>query len=235
MKHKHLHEDCHECKKRVQSVFCSLKPDEVDELNEQKFCSLYKKGQEIFQEGTKPHYLHIVNQGKVKLVINIEGKEQIVRLAQDGDTIGYRALLCKDLYSATAITMEDSKICSIPMEFFFKIIEQNVKVASAYTTLLAKELKEAQMRLAEIAIKPVRERVAETLLILKQTFGLADDGKTINISLSREEIAQIAGTATETTIRLLSEFRKDNIIDFDKKKIIILNPRKLLVEANVWD
>jgi CRP/FNR family transcriptional regulator len=167
--------------------------------------------------------------------VNVDGKEQIVRLGQNGDTIGYRALLSKDKYSATAITMEDSKICTIPSQFFFKIIEENIKVAMSYTSLLAKELREAQTKMAELALKPVRERIAEALIVLKETFGYDQDGQTINVNISREEIAQLAGTATETSIRLLSELKKSHIIDFDKKRIKILEPKKLLVEANLWD
>ncbi len=235
MRPKPLNEDCLNCKNRFHSIFCELKDEEVLELNQQKFCSLYKKGQALFHEGAYPYALYIINHGKVKLLVNMDGKEQIVRLAQDGDTIGYRALLSKDKYSATAVAMEESKICTIPANFFFKIIEQNIKVAMSYTSLLAKELREAQTKMAELALKPVRERVAESLIVLKQTFGLDKDGQTINVNISREEIAQLAGTATETSIRVLSDLKKSQIIDFDKKRIKILNPHKLIVEANLWD
>lgn len=235
MRNNHVNQDCLTCKQRLNSIFCELKNEELLELNQQKFCSLYKKGQVLFHEGANPHALYIINSGKVKLLVNVDGKEQIVRLGQNGDTIGYRALLSKDKYSATAITMEDSKICTIPSQFFFKIIEENIKVAMSYTSLLAKELREAQTKMAELALKPVRERIAEALIVLKETFGYDQDGQTINVNISREEIAQLAGTATETSIRLLSELKKSNIIDFDKKRIKILEPKKLLVEANLWD
>lgn len=235
MRQNSVNEDCLNCKTRLNSIFCELKHEEILELNKQKFCSIYKKGQVLFHEGAYPHALYIINHGKVKLLVNVDGKEQIVRLAQDGDTIGYRALLSKDKYSATAITMEESKICTIPSEFFFKIIQENIKVAMSYTSLLAKELKEAQKKMAELALKPVRERIAESLIVLKQTFGFDKDGQTINVNITREEIAQLAGTATETTIRLLSELKKSQIIDFDKKRIKVLDPRKLVMEANLWD
>ena len=235
MRNNHLNEDCLNCKQRLNSIFCDLKHEELVEMNQLKFCSIYKKGQVLFHEGALPHALYIINSGKVKLLVNVDGREQIVRLAKDGDTIGYRALLSKDKYSASAITMEESKICTIPAHFFFKIIEQNIKVAMSYTSLLAKELKEAQTKMAELALKPVRERIAEALIILKETFGYDQDGQTINVNISREEIAQLAGTATETTIRILSELKKSHIIDFEKKKIKVLEPRKLLAEANLWD
>ncbi len=89
--------------------------------------------------------------------------------------------------------------------------------------------------MAELALKPVRERIAESLIILKETFGYDKDGQTINVNITREEIAQLSGTATETAIRLLSELKKSHIIDFDKKRIKVLNPHKLVIEANLWD
>lgn len=235
MRQKQINEDCLNCKTRINSIFCELKHEELLDLNKQKFCSIYKKGQVLFYEGAYPHSLYIINQGKVKLLVNVDGKEQIVRLAQDGDTIGYRALLSKDKYSATAIAMEESKICTISSEFFFKIIQENIKVAMSYTSLLAKELKDAQTKMAELALKPVRERIAEALIVLKRTFGYDKDGQTINVNITREEIAQLAGTATETSIRLLSELKKSRIIDFDKKRIKVLDPKRLVIEANLWD
>jgi CRP/FNR family transcriptional regulator len=101
--------------------------------------------------------------------------------------------------------------------------------------LLSDDLKEAEHRITELAQKPVRERVAEALLYLHQTYGTEADGQTIDIAMSREDIANIVGTATETTIRLLSEFKQDEVIQLNGKKIAILNHRQLVKIANVND
>jgi CRP/FNR family transcriptional regulator len=101
--------------------------------------------------------------------------------------------------------------------------------------LLSEDLKFAEHRITDLAQKPVRERVAEALLYLHQTYGLESDGQTISVTMSREDIANIVGTATETTIRLLSELKNDNVIQLQGKKIAILNHRELVRIANVND
>jgi CRP/FNR family transcriptional regulator len=101
--------------------------------------------------------------------------------------------------------------------------------------LLSNDLGKAEHKITDLAQKPVRERMAEAILFLKETYGTENDGKTLNISLSREEIANVVGTATETAIRLLSEFKSDQIIELQAKKIKIINSEKLLKTANIHD
>jgi CRP/FNR family transcriptional regulator len=101
--------------------------------------------------------------------------------------------------------------------------------------LLSQDLKNAEHKMIDLAQKPVRERVAEALLYLKNTYGLEDDGVTLSVSMSREDIANIVGTATETAIRLLSEFKNDKLIALNGKKISIINHEQLVKAANVYD
>ena len=101
--------------------------------------------------------------------------------------------------------------------------------------LLSDELHKAEVKLTHLAQKPIRERLAETLLFIKETYGFEEDGITLNVRLSREEIANLVGTATESTIRLLSDFKKDGMVDLDGKKIKILKPSLLLQTANLQD
>jgi CRP/FNR family transcriptional regulator len=228
--------DCNDCTSRGKSVFCDLKPGEIDVLNQEKGCMLYKKGQIIFNAGAYPHGLFCVKEGKIKIFrIGDEGKEQIVRLAKDGDILGYRALLSGDRYASGAEVLEDSKICFIPQKAFLGLIEGNGVLSMQLMKLLSHDLKNAEHRMIDLAQKPVRERVAEALLYLKSTYGTEDDGITISVSLSREDIANIVGTATETTIRLLSEFKNDQLIALNGKKISILNHDQLVRAANVYD
>ncbi len=235
MNHKHNNIDCEHCSNRVNSLFCNLKSDEIDIINENKGCMIYKKGHEVFQEGGIPFGLFCINKGKVKLFqLGEDGKEQIIRFANEGDIIGYRALLSNDKYSATCTTLEDSSICQIPREIFFKLIEKNASLALQMLKLLGSNLKQAETKITELAQKPVRERVAEALLFLKETYGIDKDG-VINVTLSREEIASIVGTATETTIRLLSEFKHDKLIELSGKKIKIINLKELVKTARVFD
>lgn len=212
-----------------------LSDDEAHEMSVEKESSFYKKGQFVFLEGNKPGGLFCISKGIVKIFqTGSEGKEQIVRLAKSGDILGYRSLISGESYNASAEVIEDAVICCIPKEKFFKLIHENANLSEKIMQLLSNDLKSAEVRITGLAQKPVRERLAETLLMLKEFFGTQQDGS-INTTLTREDIANIVGTATETTIRLLSELKSENLISLSGKKIIIKDTDKLLKIANVSD
>ncbi len=236
MSKKQLQPECQFCEARFKSVFCDLNDEDLNLLNLSKGCNTFKKGQLIFNEGGFPHGLFCVNSGKIKIAQSgDEGKEQIVRFAKDGDILGYRTLLSGDKYSCSATALDDTSICFIPKDTFFKLIAKNANLSMEIMKLLAHDLKNAERKITDLAQKPVRERMAEALLFLKETYGYESDNATINVSLSREEIANIAGTARETATRLLSEFKDDGIVELVGKKIKILNHQKLVKTANVFD
>jgi CRP/FNR family transcriptional regulator len=238
MKHTHVPEAsmCQHCEQRFTSVICKAKHEFLDTINEQKVCTVYKKGQTLFNEGSYPFGVYCINHGKVKLShLGDDGKEQIIRLLKGGDIIGYRALLSGARYSASAITLEDTQVCFIPKELFMFTLKNDAVMSFELMKLLSDELHRAEIKLTHLAQKPVRERLAETLLFIKETYGYEADGVTLNVRLSREEIANLVGTATESTIRLLSEFKKDNMIDLEGKKIKIINHHELLKTANLQD
>ncbi|MBK9334289.1 MAG: Crp/Fnr family transcriptional regulator [Ignavibacteria bacterium] len=227
---------CDTCSARFQSVFCDMPEDEISFISDSKHCNLYSKGQTIFNEGNYPSGLFCINKGRVKLSqTGFEGKEQIIRLAKDGDVMGYRSLISGDPYSATATVLEDSKICVIPKNIFFELLRKDVKLTGKIMKLLADDLKFAQNKITNLAQKPVIERLAETLLMLKEYYGIKDEDAYLNITITREEIANIVGTATETAIRLLSELRKEGILEIEGKKIKILRSEALLKLANLYD
>jgi CRP/FNR family transcriptional regulator len=183
-----------------------------------------------------PNGLFCVNSGKIKLsTLGFDGKEQILRLAKSGDVIGYRALLANERYHCSAVALEDCSICIIDKKYFQQCIENNHKLLFEMVKKISSDLKTAEEHIVSLSQKNVRERVAEALLFIKATYGLMDDEQTINVSLSREEIADYVGTATETAIRLLSEFNQDKIIELSGKKIKIINLQKLIKTANLND
>jgi CRP/FNR family transcriptional regulator len=227
---------CDTCKSRLDNVFCSLDDKQLKELNVEKACNFYKKGQLIFFEGNKPQGLYCINSGKVKIFqTGLEGKEQILRLAKDGDILGYRTLISGGSYSASAMAMEDCSICMVPKNIFFDLLQANSDLSTRVMELLSHDLKEAEHRITELAQKPVRERMAETILMLKEFYGLEHDNQTIDAMISRDDIANITGTATETAIRVLSDFKNEKLIDLKGKKIRILNTGMLLKAANIFD
>jgi len=234
--HKELDPKCSRCSERFTNIFCKAKNDAIKEIEDEKICSLYKKGETIFKEGTRPFGVYCLNHGKIKLVkTGDDGKEHILRLVRPGDPLGYRSLLAGEKYNASAISIEDSGVCFIPKELFIAILNKDAELSMEMMKMLSLDLKNAELQLTHLAQKPVRERVAEALLLIKETYGMQADNQTIDASFSREDIANIVGTATETTIRLLSEFNKDGIIKLVGKKILITNLEKLVKTANVFD
>lgn len=227
---------CETCKARLDSIFGILSHEEIEALSVQKHCSYFQKGQTIFAEGNHPIGLFCINKGKVKISQSgFEGKEQIMRLAKDGDILGYRALISGEAYSATATVIEDSKICLIPKNVLFGMLQTNSEITSRIMKLLATDLREAENKITNLAQKPVIERLAEVLLMLKEYYGYEEDESSLNITITREEIANIVGTATETAIRLLSELKKEGIIDLDGKRIKINKSESLIKLANLYD
>lgn len=235
MKEKFEIPSCEFCKPRLQGIFGGLFKDDLHSLSSSKGCNFYQKGQTIFQEGTRPMGLYCLNTGKAKVFkLGDEGKEQIVRLAKEGDVLGYRSLISGEVYSASAEALDETCICFIPREVFMKLIETNKEVSLNMMKLLSNDLREAEKKSTELAQKPVRDRLAEALLMLKDTYGFEEDEQTINIVLTREDLANIVGTATESVIRLLSEFKNDGLIALDNKKIKILDMDKLSNTANLY-
>jgi CRP/FNR family transcriptional regulator, polysaccharide utilization system transcription regulator len=226
---------CENCNSARKSIFKELGKDELFTLNSNKNCNFYKKGQVIFFEGNYPGGLFCIRDGKVKVFkIGSSGKEQIIRFAKTGDALGYRALLVGETYSASASALEDSRICFIRKETVFEIFKSNNSFSFSLLKLLSRDLEDVESKMVKLAQKPVRDRLAEALLILKETYG-TDKSENINISLSREDFANIVGTATETVIRLLAEFKKENLIAAKGKKIRIVNFEELVKISKLND
>jgi len=225
---------CSVCNSRVHSIFKKLNIAETESLSEMKACSHYKKGQYIFSENGNPLGLYCINHGKVKLAATGEnGKEQILRLLKDGDVVGYRSLISRERYHCNAVALEDSSICFIPKQSFFSMLHDNSTVGFEVMKLLSDNLKKAEDQVVSMAQKNVRERMAEALLFFKASYGLNEQDQSLNVSLSREEIADFVGTSTETAIRLLSEFNQDKLIELKGKKIRLLEISKLTRLANL--
>lgn len=227
---------CEICQPRLDSIFNELSREELESLSLHKGCNFYKAGQILFYEGNYPTGLFCMNKGKVKLYKADEfGKEQIVRLAKEGDVLGYRALLTGGTYAATAEVLEDATICFVPRDAFLDLLKKSSTLSMKVIHLLAHDLAKAEQKELSLSRKPVRERLAETLLMLKEFYGSEGDQATIKGSVRREDLANMVGTATETVIRLLSEFKREKIIELTGKKIKILNHHVLVKTAHAYD
>lgn len=227
-------QSCSKCQSRLGSIFKDLGPEALEQLNVMKQCQFYKKGEALFQEGAHPRGLFCVQSGKIKVAQSgSDGKEQIVHLIHDGNTMGHRAIFGDDIFSCSAVAMEDSHVCFIPKNPFYKMVESNSKLAINIAQLLSNELKDAERKITNTAQRPMKDRVAEALLILKKNYGFEEDLQTLNIKIKREELANIAGTTRETVTRILYEFQEQNILFLIGKKIKILNEELLLEIAHI--
>lgn len=220
---------CELCLSRKFSMFADLSESHLCNISDNKNFISHKKGQILFYEGTKPLGVFCISSGIVKVFKTASnGKEQIIRLAKKGDFLGYSSMLGEEAYSNTATIVEDAKICFVPKETFLKVLVEDNNFHRRLTKALCNDLGLMEEKLTDATQKTIRERLAFTLLKLSDTYGVdGGEGEKIDVVLSREEIAGLVGTATETVIRLLSEFKKDELIEFDGKKIIVLDKKQL--------
>lgn len=194
---------------------------------EHKEIKVYQKSGILFEEGDHPQGVYFISKGTAKLSkTGAYKKDQILRFCKEGDILGYRSLLCGEEFGATAEAMEEMEIIFVPSNIFLEMLEADPKLSYAMLQKIAFELGEASKTITYLAQKTVRERLAEVLLLLEQKLGTDPEGF-IKISLTREEIANLVGTATESAIRLISEFKKDKLIVAEGRNIRILDHQKL--------
>ena len=226
---------CDNCSLESGSIFKHLTPDEMEILNFEKDFRQYKRGDILYQEGNRISGFFCINSGIIKVFkTGFDGKEQIIRFAKPGDIIAYRSVLSNELACTSAKVIEECNVCFIPSEILIQFIKSNSSFSLELLKLACHELGEANSFITDIAQKTVRERLAEILLLLVQEFGL-DKEQFLNISLTREELANIVGTATESVIRLLSEFKSDKLVELNGRKIKILNKKGLEKISNVFN
>lgn len=224
---------CDECMSEINSVFTKLLPDEIQYINERKRCAKYEKGMIMYDEGNRTNGFYCISKGIVKVYkTGVEGKEQIIRFAKKGEIIGYTSILSGEASSTSAKVLEESRICFIYTSDLYYLLKKNAEFGIELLQLACTELTEANDYITDIAQKSVRERLAEVLVSLKKNFGLNEDG-VLQIYLTREELANLIGTATESVIRLLSEFKQDKLIELQGRKIKILDEIRLTRIANM--
>lgn len=214
-------------------LFKKLDEEEFNRLNYEKTCSFYRKGTVLYREGSRLTGFFCVTRGIIKILkTGIDGKEQIIRFAKKGEIIAYRSLLSQELACTTAKVIEEAVLCHIPYQTLLFLIKNNWQFSLHMLQIVCRELREANNYITDIAQKTVRERLAEVLLLLKENFEL-DNQNTLQISLTREELANMVGTATESVIRLLSEFKQDRLIELQGRKIKFIDTPGLRRVANI--
>ncbi len=234
MKQHELHVPlCERCALETVSIFKHLTPEEAEMINFEKDFRQYKRGDVLYQEGNRISGFYCIHNGIIKVFkTGFDGKEQIIRFARAGEIIAYRSVLSNEPACTSAKVIEDCQVCFIPSEILISLIKTNSAFSLELLKLACHELGEANSFITDIAQKTVRERLAEILLLLMNDFGI-DEQNNLKISLTREELANIVGTATESVIRLLSEFKSDKLVELNGRKIMILNRKGLEKISNV--
>lgn len=218
------------------SVLKGLPEDDLEFLKSRMKDHRYKKGHSLFIEGTRPSGIFFLKSGKVKKYkSNAEGKEQIIYICNTGELVGYHALLCEEPYPDSAATIEDSVIAFIAKEHFLEVLNRSPFLSNKLLKNLSHEYGVLVNGIATFAHRSVRERLALSLLILKEKFRITgQENKPVEIILSREDLANMVGTAVETLVRLLHDFKDEKLIETEGRKIRVLDAKKLVKVANFY-
>ena len=216
-------ETCPYCLEHIEEILSGAHELHPINANTEINYTAYNKGDVLFSEGGTPRGVFFLHSGLIKIVkYGIEGKEQIIEIAKAGDLVGFRAMLSDKSYNVDAKMLEDASIGYIQKADFLKAINNNEKLRNTVIRVLSKELQDRADLLTTMAQKTVRQRTALALILLDDIY------KGAPINLSRDDLANFVGTATETVIRLLREFKKDGILDIHGRKITILNIERLI-------
>lgn len=214
---------CEQCIIKQFNSLKSLSKEELVRISSCKTARVIKKGEVIFEEGETTNGVYCIKEGICKLSkLSANGKDQIVKIVVKGDLLGYRSLVLDEVSNLKAVALLDMKVCFIPRSEIIHGLQSNPKFLFDVLKEMAHDLKEADDVIVNMAQKSVRQRLAETLLYIHDSFGENSD-RTLSVLLSREDLANIVGTATESAIRVLSQFKKENLIAIMGKKIKIEN------------
>ncbi|QKJ64388.1 Crp/Fnr family transcriptional regulator [Flavobacterium sp. M31R6] len=218
---------CEQCIVREFSSLKALNKDELIKIAECKTSKTIKKGETIFAEGENVNGIFCVKDGICKMTkLSPNGKDQIVKLVTKGELLGQRSMISDEPANLSAIALEDMQVCFIPKTEILGFFDKNNQFSMNVMKTICGDLKLADDHMVNMAQKSVKERLAETLIYLHETFGINTD-KTLKVQLSRDELASMIGTATESCIRLLSDFNKLGLIELVGKKIVLKDINKL--------
>lgn len=233
MKPQTINLDCSTCQHLSKSHFSSLNAEGLGQVNDNKVCMAFKKGQTIYHEGMRVNGIYCLHGGIGKLTkLGPKGKDQIIQFVQPGDIAGYRSMISNEPMVGSLIAHTEVRACFIPKDVFLNQVKNSPSFSFKLLQASCHELGEWGKVISNMTQKSVKERLAEMLLLMEASFG-KNEQKCIDIQLSREELANMVGTATESLIRMLGELKKDGIISTSGKNIEILNHQMLKAEADL--
>ena len=221
------------CYAKLKQTFNALTDNEAQSLLTPGSIRFYKKGEHIYTEGARIKGCYFVYSGIIKIYqTGHEGKNQIIKFDREGDIFGFRSVIRREPACSSVETLTDAILCYIPDAALLHLIKSNAGFAYDMVQIACKELGESNHYIRDIAQKSVRERLAEVLLTIAADFGMEKDG-TLKLNITREDLSNIVGTATETVIRLLSDYKSEGLVDSLGRKIVLLNIEKLKTIAGL--
>ncbi|MAK35567.1 MAG: Crp/Fnr family transcriptional regulator [Flavobacteriaceae bacterium] len=223
----HTHSRCENCIIRQMNSFKALKKEELKQMADHKETRVIKKGEVIFNEGERLGGVFCVRNGVSKLSkMSDNGRDQIVKLATKGEVLGHRSVISSEATNLSATALEDMEVCFIPKIHIEQPLQTNPVFTNAVLKHMAQELKFADDVIVNMAQKSVRQRLAEVLMYLEDNFGVDHEGY-LFLQLSRADVADVVGTATELLIRTLTKFKKDGLVSTTGKRIKIEDKKAL--------
>ncbi len=219
---------CEQCMIREFNSLKALSREELQNISETKTHFIVKKGDVLFNEGDNLNGVFCIKDGYCKLTkLNSNGKDTVIKLVKKGELLGQRSLINEENSNLTATALEDMNVCFIPKREILENFTDNNKFSLLVTRDICTHLKDADKDIANHTHKTVKERLAIVLLKLEEIGGTDPQTNSLNLQLSREDLASMVGTATESCIRLLSELKKDKVIAISGKKIFLLDKEVL--------
>lgn len=205
-----------------------LTPEQREQLNKNFTIQKFKKNETIYCEGETPMHMMCLLSGKVKIFKEgVGGRSQIIRVIKDKEYFAYRAYFAEENFVTAAAAFEPCSICMIPMPFIMSLLKENNELALFFIRQLSVDLGVSDERTVSLTQKHIRGRLAESLLFLKDTYGVEEDQCTLSIYLSREDLANLSNMTTSNAIRTLSNFAAEKLITIDGRKIKIIEEDKL--------
>lgn len=210
--------------KKIADIWLPLNEEQREILKEHLTIKTYKKNESIYLEGELPNQLLCLLQGKVKIFKNgAGGRNQIIRVIKPVEYFGYRASFAGQAFLTSAAAFEYSIVGMIPMSIITKLVCENHQLSWFFIRQLSIDLGIADERTVSLTQKHIRGRLAEAILFLKESYGVEEDGCTLSIYLSREDMANLSNMTTANAIRTLSNFSAEKIVAIDGRKIKIID------------
>ena len=205
-----------------------LTAEERKTLMSEMIVRKFKKNEQMYSEGDVPQYFHFILSGKVKIYKQgVGGRNQIIHILRPSEVFGYRAYLANENYITSAAAFESTMLCMIPVELFTQIVYSNQRLCNYFVKLFASEMGVVSRHIVSLTQKHLRGRIAESLLVLKDTYGLDEDEHTIAANISRSDLADLSNMTTSNAIRTLSAFCNEHILEVDRRRIRIIDEEQL--------